>query len=215
MKSIPTCLLCHKPITFASPWQCYSEPHRICYDCYEKMSVADKYYRIAGCRSYSLFYYEGPVREVILQIKISRDLEVARALLIPYRHFLEREYRGYTMVAVPSTPETNADRGFNHVALIFGTLHLHHQDLFIKNQAYKQSDQSFANRKQVHQVIALNAPVDKKRKYLIVDDIVTSQETLKACIALLRKAGVKKIRCLTLAYNCRRSKSGHEQIRLK
>lgn len=182
------------------------------------MRFADKRFAIEGCPCRALFYYEDIVKEIILQIKVFRDIELARTWLQRLIPELDSDYRGYITVFAPSSRTSDARRGFNHLAEIFRGLRWENARLLYKTAEYKQSDQKFAARANVADVIAFRGSVRPEKKYLLVDDIVTSQETLKACVRALRAAGVKRLRCLVLAYNCRRLvvlKNGEKVLRLQ
>ncbi len=198
------CLLCEQDINDFSLSSLLNYESKICAKCYQKLPVIYRHFKVADCRSYAIFSYRDKIKEILLQIKMSNDLELARNLLKPYKSYLEKKYKGYVVVAVPSSTSKNTERGFNHVNEIFAILALSHQILFEKSQEYKQSDQRFENRKNVAKIIKLSGVVDRNKKYLIVDDIVTSSQSLKACINLLKQAGVSKIQCLVVAYNCRK-----------
>lgn len=214
---ISKCLLCHKPIAFA-PAHLLTRPNKICDKCYHDFALANKHFKVSNCRCYALFYYEGKVKETILQIKVNQDLEVAQNLLTRFLPELVSLFRNYTMIFVPSTPTTNQERGFNHVVEVYRILNLKSEDILYKKVPYKQSDQKYENRKKVRDVIAYKGQLNPHKKYVIVDDIVTSQETLKACIDAARKAGAKHLKCLVLAYNCRQfvtTKTGQKVLKMK
>ena len=72
--------------------------------------------------------------------------------------------------------------------------------LFYKKENYKQSDQSYSNRKNISKIIGLNlSEIDDLKRVLIVDDVLTSGNTLKTCASLLHKEGIKDIKLLTIS----------------
>ncbi len=211
------CLLCNKEINDFDLTTFFNHDMKICSDCYDKLSIIDKNFVVDGVKSYALFKYEGKMKEVILQIKMSNDLELARELLKPFINEYKIKYYGYTLISVPSNENKDVERGFNVVYEIFKSLELPFLRPFIKTSEYKQSDHSYYKRKQVADYIKLVDHLDKNKKYLLVDDIVTSKETLKACIKELRNHGISKLKCFVLIYNHRElvDVKGKKELRFK
>ena len=110
------------------------------------------------------------------------------------------KYQGYTICYAPSFELSDKERGFNHVEVIFSSLKNKKIKLFYKNKDYKQSDQSFKNRDKINSVIELKKDNLKGlKKVLIVDDVLTSGNTLYTCASLLHKEGIKDIKLLTIS----------------
>jgi len=103
-------------------------------------------------------------------------------------------------VPIPSWIDDDNLRGFNHVVEIFKSLKLKMNFPLTKACKYKQSDQRKENRKDIINILKMSH-VDNlsKIKILLVDDVHTTGNTLKAAIKLLRDAGAKKIKVLVIA----------------
>ena len=71
----------------------------------------------------------------------------------------------------------------------------------IKTKDYKQTSQRFENRKNIENVIKLNIKLDKTKKYLLLDDVITSGSSIKTCLNLLRKQGINKVKVLVVSDN--------------
>lgn len=73
----------------------------------------------------------------------------------------------------------------------------------VKIGDYKQADQPFRKRKEIYDHIAVVGGKDLcQKEILLIDDVMTSGHTLKACLDQLRKLSPKKIDILILS--CRK-----------
>lgn len=71
-----------------------------------------------------------------------------------------------------------------------------------KNGEYKQSDQRFSDRNKIKDIIEVTGlELIKERKVLLIDDVVTSGNSIMACIECLEKGAPSKIELLILAKN--------------
>lgn len=104
------------------------------------------------------------------------------------------------IVPAPSHESKNIERGFNHVVEMFRCLDMKILDMFSKNKDVSQHNLSYIERQKIKDIIYLknNANIENK-KILLVDDILTTGATLKACINLLRPLKPKEIRILVLS----------------
>lgn len=69
-----------------------------------------------------------------------------------------------------------------------------------KKTEYKQSDQKYKYRQKVHDIIDIIGGQElDQRNVLIIDDVVTSGETLLACLRLVKKKGARNVAFLVLS----------------
>ena len=189
------CLICGEKLTTKT---IYAKTH-ICRYCYRKLPFSYRRFQILDVSGLAIYNYQGIIKDSLLSLKANGDSEIAKLFLEPIKEYLKSEYFGYTLLPIPSTKTSNKNRGFNHVIEIYKSLDLPIDDVLIKKKEWKQSDQRFKNRFQVRNILTLNGEVSQKKKYLLVDDIVTTGETLKAAIQLLAKNGVHKVKILVIA----------------
>ena len=64
--------------------------------------------------------------------------------------------------------------------------------MFYKEKEVKQTSLKYIDRQEIENIIKIkkDKSIDRNKKYLIVDDIVTTKATLKAIIKILLKNGV-------------------------
>ena len=174
--------------------------HNICYKCFNELPIIYEKTIINSYVCLSIYAYKDKIKELIYQLKGLKDLELKNVFLEYFIDELNCLYRGYTIVFAPSFYLDDQERGFNHVEVIFSLLKNKKIKLFLKNRNYKQSDQSFKNRKNIKNVIEIDKSKLKGiKKVLVVDDVLTSGNTLSTCSSLLYKEGIKDIKLLTIS----------------
>ncbi|MDD3383584.1 MAG: phosphoribosyltransferase family protein [Bacilli bacterium] len=209
------CLICQKQIKDFSLNKFLNPNELICDNCYCQMNSIDKKFKINGIKAIALYKYNDFMKKVILQIKMHKDYELAQNILNNKINSLKRKFKNYYLVYVPSTKDSDQQRGFNHVETIFNGIGIKKDNIFFKKENYKQSNIKFKDRNKISKIIDLKKRPQINQKYLIVDDIITSQNSLKTCINLLKKNNVSKIKVLVLAYNCRNNKKFYSLKLLK
>ena len=152
---------------------------------------------------------------LILQIKARNDLELAYKLLTPFKAFIKDKFKDYHLIPAPSTKASNKKRGFNHVVELFKLFDLPILEAFIKTKDFKQSNKRLNQRIDIKEVIKLKEGIILPNKILVVDDIITSGNTLKTCLELLERHRPKKLKFLVVANNCRKIKQIKDEFKTK
>lgn len=179
-KQTDHCLICHKSRLEDPSFYEVFHDGKICFRCLAKL----KPYR--GKHSYKIIYsYNEFLRDLLHRVKGLGEQSLAPLFLDEHAAWIASEYKGFTIVPVPSFIKDNERRGFNHVEAIFSVVPLPMQSLFYKKTNHKQATST--DRKEVSNVIDLKPNMKSfPQKVLLVDDVITSGETLKACFILLR-----------------------------
>lgn len=148
-----------------------------------------------------IYMYEGKIRELLLQFKAMNDYALAPIFLENDLSRLKKFYKGYTLIPVPSYWEDDEKRGFNHVEAIFASLELPMAKIIYKSEKWKQSDLSYESRKEIQNVLSIKLPkhFNRKKNYVLVDDIYTSGSTISACLRLLKLQKIERVKVLVLS----------------
>lgn len=154
--------------------------------------------------------YEGKMRELILLYKYAKLKVVGRRLANLALDFIREEefWAGLEVVVpVPLHPQKQRERGFNQsleIARVVGRargLEVENKALIkIRNnppQASLEAEERRANVKGAYQVKRKEKIKDKV--VLLVDDVFTTGSTIEECSRVLKQAGAKEVRALTLA----------------
>ena len=172
----------------------------ICCKCLAKFRPKFKEFMFEGVKVLSIYEYKNSIKEKLFLFKGCFDYELYSVFLNIYENELRIKYKGFYVVFVPSTDESDRIRGFNHVKEMFKFLNLPSLDLLRKVGNDKQAKSTYLERKKIGKHIVLNKKVNLiNKKILIVDDVITTGATLRASINLIKSLKPKTIEILTMA----------------
>ena len=149
--------------------------------------MVDKTIEIGGVECEVLYEYDEEFSKLLIQYKELYDEALYPVFVYPYIRKIDRKYRGYTLVSVPSTRSNIEKRGFHHVNQMFSQTALDQKELFIKLETGDQKNNSMGVRKQVGSYIRLQDNITlPQTPILVADDVITSSESMTACLRLLK-----------------------------
>ncbi len=185
--SEPYCKRCGIPLL--------SEQHH-CLHCRE---IAE-----ASYTNRSIFEYFGVVRALVHHYKFKRCSAIARFFAPFLVRLWQREYRGITVVPVPSSPRSIKRRGWDQIEFLLREMRYYEnipslsllrrrggpsQKLLSRSQRLENAQKLFSYRYHRH----------IPQRIVLLDDIYTTGATLEACAALLIAQGAQEIYGLTVA----------------
>ncbi len=194
------CLICEKEIESEiaiSNLLCTYK--HLCLECYHKLGPINRYEVFEGYNILYLYTYTDFTRNIIYRYKGQYDYALKDIFFSKHNHLLKK-YRGYKIVCAPSNEAEDNLRGFNHIVEIARTIDLEILDILYKTKEYKQSNMKGNQRLGIKKVIASrNLELVEGKKILLIDDVVTSGNTLRACIDCLKEGNPQCIDIIVAA----------------
>lgn len=195
------CLVCFKPIVEGLDLlELIFKNDVLCGHCRKKLIKVDRDIDVQGLNVHTIYQYNDVLEKWMYQIKESKDETLGKCFLYGLSKKIEKAYRGYILVMVPSSIEKTQERGFHAVAKMFESVKLEKRNCFIKDNI-KQSKLKRADRQHILDSIHLvDSSIKLNQKILLVDDVCTTGSSLKACYQLL-KTDENKVDILVIAMN--------------
>lgn len=213
MKQTKYCKKCFHDDSYNSLHSLINLNYFICNKCLKNMNPIFYEFKFENIRSLAIYRYNDELRNVIYLLKGCYDYELRDILILPFRLELSLRYFGYTLIPIPSIKENDEKRGFNHVEAIFSPLNLNMIKCLYKTKNINQHQLNYKERIEGYNKFRIDENIDlKNKKILLVDDIMTTGETLKSCLELIKSKHPKNIKILILA---KRFKEDYEKEKLK
>lgn len=193
------CLICSNTIELTL-LNIFDRRLTICNDCLNSFSLRNEKYYLNNIEIRILYYYNDFFKSILYQYKSCKDYALKECFLNQYKDKIRKYYKGYYILPVPSTKESDILRRFNHVEEIAKIINLPIVKCAYKKINWKQSSKNKKERGKVLSVIDINLEkIENIDKILILDDVATTFSTIKTIIEKLPKE--KKIKVLVLASN--------------
>ena len=172
----------------------------LCDKCLSELNPYFKHFEIEGIKALAIYRYEDKIKKLIFQFKGCKDYELKDTFIAPYKVELLMRFHNYSLVPLPSSQESDLERGFNHVEEIFKALNLPMLKVLYKKVKHKQSDGHFKDRVNVDKVIGIkDGECLRNRKILIVDDVCTTGSSIRCAIKLVKEYEPKDIKILVVS----------------
>lgn len=194
------CRICFNDIIDMNIHQLLHSHIFICQKCQNQFRTLFEISNVANVKVLSIYEYNEFFRSVIYKLKACADVEIAPALLAFHNPVLKRKYCRHIVIPAPSHPAHDQSRGFNHVEAIFSGIAKQFVKAITKIEERKQTDLSAEQRKEIGKILRWNDDVDVSGKnVLLVDDVMTTGSTIRACVQMIAAHGAKSITVLVLS----------------
>lgn len=191
------CLICFRKIS-SDRIRFHS---RVCVSCFAEMDPAIRKFEVEGAIGWGFYPYNEKIRNLLYLFKGCGDIELKRVFFDPYRRWIRCFFAGYVIVPVPSSESSDRKRGFNHVEEMSKILNIPIVRCIRKSMDVKQSSlprgkrEDTRNRFEMREGFSLTG-----KKVLLIDDVMTTGSTIRACILLLKKQKTRKIKFIVMSY---------------
>lgn len=151
-------------------------------------------------QSFSLFPFEGTIRDLIHQYKFSGRVRLAGFFSDLLAAGAAERLDGAVVVPVPPRPGKRTD----NVGLIARRLHQRHgilvQSIMVRSGGASQKSLDFEERQRnLLGAFGVKRGVTPPPRALLLDDVFTTGATLDACARALKDAGTESVDALTIA----------------
>lgn len=204
------CRICGKVINISDNTcdDCSVEKLRIPEKTIESQIVANKFFDAFT----SPFYYSGDVRKCIHNLKYNGYKRSAEFLATEMIEVIERDFKNQNpdfVTCVPMHKKRKREKGYNqcellikHISKAFSIKQVPNLLIKIKDTPTQVNLDLKARTTNLKGAFEVNKKFDVKDKIILLcDDVRTTSSTLDECAKTLKKAGAKKVICVTCAIN--------------
>ena len=159
----------------------------ICGNCRQQLKPLYAYYQIQEMEVFAFYEYNQFLEGMIFQYKEGRDTALKDVFFYDIREYIEKNYKGYTIVLMPSSAQKNKERGFYAMLEMTKQINLKKISPFLKTKDMKQSKQRIEARQNIDEIMILNQTMTlPDTPLLLLDDVMTSGSTLHRAYTLLK-----------------------------
>ena len=191
------CLLCDHDISYHQDFYHWLHSDTLlCGDCQGQLKPVETVRMLEDMKVHILYEYNDFLENLLFQYKEGQDIALRRLFFWDFRHRIARQFKGWTLLLMPSGAKKNQERGFHALKEMCEVISLPRLQPFTKRSDHKQSLLSYEQPQQISEIMDWHCDEDlSNRKVLLIDDVHTPGATLRAAYHLLPKT-IKKTEAL-------------------
>lgn len=190
----------------------------VCHQCLKDLICIKKH---IGCewelekiffnKVYSPFLYDGTIRNLVHLLKYNGYSKITGFMVQLMSDYLNRNVKGQIydgLIPIPLHPVKKRERGYNQALLLANDLskilgipvtdNLLFRKRYTETQTLKSHEERVSN---LDNAFIIKDKIDlKHKKYLLVDDVITTGSTVNQAAKLLKMQGADRTDVLTFAY---------------
>lgn len=157
----------------------------LCPKCRSLLKRNRETFYIEGIAINALYVYNDTASQFMMQIKEAHDQTLACVFINPFINRIRKSFKDKTIVCVPSFIHKTEERGYHALKEMFKPCALNIKDVLVKDDV-KQSHGNRKKRKEIQTHIHIKENLSQLGPIVLIDDICTTGESLKACIQALK-----------------------------
>jgi competence protein ComFC len=166
-----------------------------------------------GVEVVSFVEYDKDISSLLILYKEHLDEALAPVFFQPLSKQINKKYKGYVCVPLPSSVEKVTQRGFHHLHRMIESLDLKVSDVLIKTKNIKQARLSKEERKHIDLIFEIKENVECLfDKVVLIDDVCTTGASLKAAITLLRRIVNSCVQSRLRIIRCGKQRQSNETV---
>lgn len=192
------CLICHQSIDLAiNIYYLYQNP-LICLECLSQLEVIEEHSFINQYPMTVYYVYNEFFRKLLFQYKAQYDIALYPIFFMLYQREINERYDDYMIVPLVSSQVDDQRRGFSPIETMLQDFHQEKFTGLYKAKDYKQTKQK--NRTAIFDILKIrDGHLLENQKVLIIDDVITSGNTIKAVLALIEPFHPQLIEIIVLS----------------
>ena len=191
------CLLCHKRLQDNQTLLQYILADRLCCSCRRSLKIQRRTFYLQDLKVTCFGVYEGELADALLQYKECMDEALKDIFLFDVKEWISWHYRFCVLLCAPSSEQRLEKRGFQHVHELFRQCGIPVLDCFVKTQDISQKQASLKDRNKIQDHLAFKKGVSlPEKRVILIDDTVTTGNTLLSLQKLIGKDRCKEALCL-------------------
>lgn len=179
--------------------------HFLCKDCLRKLDYVANKFKVGNYHAHAVYFYNELMKNLVADYKFNRNTSLSKvfaSILYDYGRVHQLFDVDYILPS-PSSKKTINKRGFDHIRMITDNFidktKTNYLTSFTKSQDTKAQHQLSKDERAYNLKGAFSLKDDLTGKsVLIIDDLITTGNTVKEICKELEKANVKKVTALAI-----------------
>lgn len=179
--------------------------HFLCKDCLKKLDYVANKFKIGNYDAHAVYFYNESMKNLVADYKFNRNTSLSKvfaSILYDYGRVNKLFDVDYILPS-PSSKKTINKRGFDHISMItdnfIDNINANYLESFIKKQDTRAQHKLSKDERAYNLMGAFRLEEDLSGKsVLIIDDLITTGNTVKEICKVLEIANVKEVKAMAI-----------------
>ena len=180
------CLWCAEPLAHGQSVIHFLQRRAVCIRCERKLSLEKKCLAIQNLKVHYFIVYNEQIEELLYRYKEQKDEACGKLFFENHIGWIQRKFKGYKIIYLPSSKEKIEERGFHHLEVMCQRISIEKIHALSKKNKVLQKHQSKENRANILKHFEIDVSMLKNTdNILLVDDVCTTGGSLLAAHTLV------------------------------